>query len=96
MLLIETRLTDKGARQQLIAAIERAAIEVTGLKPDEMVLLEPHSIPKTTSGKLQRSLARMRYREGTLIANSPQRGLVMVLSALARSWRVRMRRVRSR
>jgi fatty-acyl-CoA synthase len=40
--------------------------EVVGLPPEEVVLVEPGSLPKTSSGKLQRSLCRQRYLSGSL------------------------------
>ncbi len=35
--------------------------DVVGLPPEEVVLVEPGTLPKTSSGKLQRSLCRTRY-----------------------------------
>lgn len=37
-----------------------------GLRPVAIVLIEPGSVPMTTSGKLQRSAAKQGYQEGTL------------------------------
>jgi fatty-acyl-CoA synthase len=35
--------------------------DAVGIPPLEVVLVEPGSLPKTSSGKLQRSLCRTRY-----------------------------------
>ena len=52
---------------------ERVREEVTirvrdaiGLPPEEVVLVEPGTLPKTSSGKLQRSLCRTKYLEADL------------------------------
>ncbi len=47
---------------EIVRAVQRAV----GLTVDEVVLIEPGSLPKTTSGKLQRSATREQYLDGTL------------------------------
>ncbi len=42
------------------------ALEATGLPPHDVVLVSPGTLPKTSSGKLQRSLCRTRYLNGEL------------------------------
>ena len=37
-----------------------------GVPPKDIVLVTPGTLPKTSSGKLQRSLCRRRYRDGQL------------------------------
>jgi fatty-acyl-CoA synthase len=48
-----------------VAAIRAAVSErvrgVVGIPPEEVVLVRPGTLPKTSSGKLQRSLCRQRY-----------------------------------
>ena len=46
--------------------IVRAVQRAVGLTVAEVVLLEAGSLPKTTSGKLQRSATRQQYLDGTL------------------------------
>ena len=46
--------------------IVRAVQRDIGLTVSEVVLIEAGSLPKTTSGKLQRSATREQYLEGTL------------------------------
>jgi fatty-acyl-CoA synthase len=48
------------------AAIVRAVQREVALTVSEVVLIEAGSLPKTTSGKLQRSAAREQYLSGTL------------------------------
>jgi fatty-acyl-CoA synthase len=48
------------------AAVADRVREVVGLPPEEVVLVEPGTLPKTSSGKLQRSLCRSRYLSAAL------------------------------
>jgi fatty-acyl-CoA synthase len=50
------------------AAVAGRVREVVGLPPEEVVLVEPGTLPKTSSGKLQRSLCRSRYLSAALTA----------------------------
>lgn len=69
------------------ALIERIRIEVTrrtGIRPHTVVLLEPGTLPKTTSGKWRRGEAVKRYLSGTL--QPPQRpGRLKIVAELVRS-----------
>ncbi len=54
-------------RPDLIRAeIARAVRSAAGLRLEDVVLLAPGSLPKTSSGKLQRSACRARYRKDEL------------------------------
>jgi fatty-acyl-CoA synthase len=52
------------------AAIRRgvaeAALDTVGISPHDVVLLEPGTLPKTSSGKLQRARCKQSYLDGTL------------------------------
>ncbi len=41
--------------------------EVVGVPARDVVLVSPGTLPKTSSGKLQRSLCRRRYEDGQLV-----------------------------
>ena len=41
--------------------------DAVGLPPEEVVLVAPGTLPKTSSGKLQRSLCRSRYLGAELV-----------------------------
>ena len=56
----------EGDPDTIEAEIIRAVRRDVGLTVSEVVLIEAGSLPKTTSGKLQRSAAREQYLEGTL------------------------------
>jgi fatty-acyl-CoA synthase len=43
------------------AAVAERVVGVVGIPPEEVVLVRPGTLPKTSSGKLQRSLCRQRY-----------------------------------
>ncbi len=46
--------------------IAKAIGEAVGLRPEDIVLLRPGALPKTSSGKLRRSICRSRYRTAEL------------------------------
>ena len=54
---------EHGALRERIAA---AAVAVLETPPEEVVLVPPHSIPKTASGKVRRTAARDLYESGNL------------------------------
>ena len=47
-------------------AVGQRVLDVIGLPPLEIILVEPGSLPKTSSGKLQRSRCRQQYLEADL------------------------------
>jgi len=73
VIVAETKL--EGAGEAEWAAIRRelsdVARRVSGLPPHDVVLLPPGSLPKTSSGKLQRSLSRQRFMDGELEKATP-------------------------
>jgi fatty-acyl-CoA synthase len=56
----------EGDLEAIQAEIVRVVQRDVGLTVSEVVLIEPGSLPKTTSGKLQRSATRKQYLLGTL------------------------------
>ncbi len=52
--------------EELVAAIRQTIVAACGEAPAAVVLLNPGGLPKTTSGKLQRSACRLRLLDGTL------------------------------
>lgn len=51
-------------------AVRRAVATVHGVSPHDVALLEPGQLPRTSSGKPRRSLARQRFVAGTLNASN--------------------------
>jgi fatty-acyl-CoA synthase len=57
----------KGAELDHIrAAVKSAVYDAVGTAPEDVVLVRPGSLPKTSSGKLQRALCRTRYFDAEL------------------------------
>lgn len=66
VVLAETRETGGGAREALRARILAVASDVIGMAPDDVVLAPPHSVLKTSSGKIRRAACRELYESGRL------------------------------
>lgn len=66
VVIAETRETDMSAREALLDAIRSVSVDVAGLPADDIVLVPPRSILKTSSGKLRRAATRDLYRTGRL------------------------------
>jgi fatty-acyl-CoA synthase len=63
VVVAETKADDHAPIRKAVATRVREAV---GLPTDEVVLVLPGSLPKTSSGKLQRSLCRTRYQSDEL------------------------------
>jgi 1-acyl-sn-glycerol-3-phosphate acyltransferase len=66
VVLAETRLDDAHELDDLRRAVLAAATDLVGVPPDEVVLVPPGTVPKTSSGKIRRAAARERYEHGAL------------------------------
>ena len=66
VLVVETKLAPGVARTRLATEVRRAVHEGTGLAVDEVVVLGPGALPKTSSGKLRRTEVRRRFEAGVL------------------------------
>ena len=73
VLVAETRETDPARKAELEKAIATEIVSSIGIRPDQTLLVPPRSIPKTSSGKLQRLLCKSRYIEGDLIKTGTER-----------------------
>ncbi len=65
VVVAETRAGDPGAVRR---AVRQQVIGLIGYPPRDIVLVQPGTLPKTSSGKLQRSLCRKQYLEEDLKA----------------------------
>ena len=62
VVVAEVRLTDtSGGLDDVRAHIHERTLDVCGLPPRDVMLVQPGSLPKTSSGKLQRSKCREEY-----------------------------------
>ena len=67
VLIAETAETGKSEREKIIQEINDQISIVLGLLPDQVILVPPRTIPKTSSGKLQRAACKQAYSEGSLV-----------------------------
>lgn len=66
VVVAETRSRDPATHQQLKREITGIARDRLGIDVDEVLIVRPHTIPKTSSGKLRRNECRLRYERGNL------------------------------
>lgn len=67
LLLVEVRReTSPEVRSTLPEAVRRAVLARTGVEVERVAVVEPASLPRTSSGKLRRGEAVARYRAGRL------------------------------
>jgi 1-acyl-sn-glycerol-3-phosphate acyltransferase len=66
IVLAELRDWQGAARPDLVAGINRLAIDLTGFPVDEVVLAPPRTILKTSSGKLRHAACREAFEHGRL------------------------------
>jgi 1-acyl-sn-glycerol-3-phosphate acyltransferase len=66
VVMAETRQSDEAARDALPAQIIEAMVDLLGTAPDDIVLTPPHTVPKTSSGKIRRAAGREAYQRGTI------------------------------
>jgi 1-acyl-sn-glycerol-3-phosphate acyltransferase len=64
VVLAETRETDPARRQNLQTHINDLAVSLIGMPPDDIVLASPHTVLKTSSGKIRRAASREVYASG--------------------------------
>lgn len=69
VLIAETRLSGEEA-VRLAKQVASEVRKAMGVAMEHVVLLAPGSLPKTPSGKLQRSLTRVRYEAGHLVTQA--------------------------
>ncbi|WP_191624437.1 AMP-binding protein, partial [Pseudomonas fluorescens] len=64
VVLAESNEKEAGARQRLQQEVNRIVVDLTGVPPDDIVLAPPHSVLKTSSGKIRRAASRELYERG--------------------------------
>ena len=62
-MVLETRLEDT---TELVAEVKKAIRKEISVPPADVICLPPGSLPKTSSGKLQRRKTRQQYLRGDL------------------------------
>jgi hypothetical protein len=66
IMVVESRLADKAAMNALIEKVTAQVMELCDVKLDHVALVGPGTVPKTSSGKKQRSLCRELYLKHAL------------------------------
>jgi fatty-acyl-CoA synthase len=70
VLVIECRLSSQEKRQSLTTRLQRLVYSAFGVRC-LVELVPPHTLPRTSSGKLSRTAARKGFMERTSLINSP-------------------------
>jgi acyl-CoA synthetase (AMP-forming)/AMP-acid ligase II len=68
VMVVETKLGSKEEHEALVTRVSEMVMEMTEVKLDEVVLVAPGTVPKTSSGKKQRALCRELYLKHELKA----------------------------
>ena len=90
IVLAETYETAPQILEELRHRIDTVSTDLLGTPPDEVVLASPHTVPKTSSGKIRRSTSRELYEQGRL---GKRQGAVwwqwmrLVLAGVRPQWR---------
>jgi 1-acyl-sn-glycerol-3-phosphate acyltransferase len=71
VVVAETAAADRAARTHIQTRARQVANDIVGIPPDEVVLVPPRTVPKTSSGKIRRSAAKELYETGSI--DRPQR-----------------------
>ncbi len=83
VVLAETRKQDPEARERLRTAINDIATDVVAAPPDDVVLVSPNTVLKTSSGKIRRAASRELYEQGRLDQSESAVWIQIVRLALA-------------
>jgi acyl carrier protein len=83
VVMAETKETNPEARAKLIAAAHEIVTQIAGSAADDIVLVPPRGVPKTSSGKVRRSSAKELYETGK--TDVKQHGVWLQIARLAMS-----------
>ena len=84
IILAETREKDTKILEQLHTEVDEVVSGMLlGSSPDEILLLPPHSVLKTSSGKIRRTACRDMYENGRMDRSSRSIGLQLIRVAVA-------------
>jgi 1-acyl-sn-glycerol-3-phosphate acyltransferase len=64
VVLAETRVTERARQDDLRAAVAELALKLLGAPADDVVIAPPHTVLKTSSGKIRRAASRDAYVRG--------------------------------
>ena len=66
VVVVETKDESAEGRARIESDVARSVAELVGVPPDEVLAVPPRVVPKTSSGKIRRSLCRESYLRGDL------------------------------
>lgn len=66
VVVAETKERNRDERNKIVDAINEVVATRLDIPPDEIVLVTPRTVPKTSSGKLQRAACKNMYVEGKI------------------------------
>lgn len=66
IIVAETNVTEEKSRREISSKITHDVTQVLGIPPDEVLMVPPRTIPKTSSGKLRRSSMLQAYVQGRI------------------------------
>jgi len=82
VVMAESRRRGEDAQQKMISEIRSIALDLTGTPPDQIELVPPRTVPKTSSGKIRRAAARALFEQG-LTANQSRMSVKWQIFRLA-------------
>ncbi|MFO7495328.1 MAG: AMP-binding protein, partial [Desulfobacterales bacterium] len=71
VVMAETRETGAAVMERMRAEVQAVAVDLVGSPPDEVALVPPGSVLKTSSGKIRRAASRERFEKGRIGAKPP-------------------------
>ncbi|MDH3581678.1 MAG: AMP-binding protein, partial [Hyphomicrobiales bacterium] len=95
IVVAEAREAEPAQLEALQAQVRGIATDLLGMPPDDVVLAPPHSVLKTSSGKIRRAAVRELFEKGR-IGQRPSAVWWQVIRLSLASWRPRLRGARRR
>ena len=86
VVVAETRATQPEALDSLRQQIQSAGVDLLGVPPDDVVLAPPHTVLKTSSGKIRRAAIRDLYEHHALGRGGRALWLQLTRIAVASGW----------
>jgi 1-acyl-sn-glycerol-3-phosphate acyltransferase len=83
VILAETREKDGESLERLRQAVQDVAVDLLGTPADDVVLAPPHTVPKTSSGKIRRAASREIYESGRIGKNGSALGAQLARLAVS-------------
>ncbi|MCB1801110.1 MAG: AMP-binding protein, partial [Gammaproteobacteria bacterium] len=93
VVVAETREQDAQMLQALEQAVRERAEQLLGMMPDEVVLAPPHTVLKTSSGKIRRAAVRELFEQDRL-GTKPRAVWLQVVRVALAGWWPRLQRLR--